>query len=243
MPKRSFKKAFSAASAYAQGRSRARAKTGKIAVKRLTQRVKALENDTEYKVSYYSASQIMDTSWATNYGMAPRALQGTEGQGDVGLADNIRIGDKINLRYWVIEGIVQLPNTNNLVTPDALVQCRILIADNLDGATGFSQVDLLQDTTTVARTLVSPWKNSVAGGKKYKIYKDMKFALTGRKGFMRFKFKLPIKKEGRVLEYDQNASGNPSNFNVSLCAFADVAPTGALTPSISYTVKARFTDS
>lgn len=220
-----------------------RTKTGKTAVKRLTQRVKALENDTEYKVSYYFASQIVDNTWTTNYEMAPRALQGAEGQGDVGIADNIRIGDKVNMRYWVIEGIVELPKVTNLVASDALVQCRLLIADNLTGDSGFTHVDLLQDTTTTSRTLTSPWKNSVAGGKKYKMYKDIKFALTGRKGFYRFKFKLPIKKEGRVLEFDQNASGHPSNFNLSMCCFADVAPLGALRPTLSYTVKCRFTDS
>ena len=217
--------------------------TARSATKRLTQRVRALENDTEYKVTYYSTGQIMDTSWATNYNMGPRTLQGTEGQGDVNVTDNTRIGNKVNLRYWTIEGIVELPKTTNLVAPDALVQCRILIADNLSGDTGFNETDLLQDTTNVPRTLVSPWKNSVEGGKKYKMYKDMKFALTGRKGFYRFKYKLPIPKTGRVLEFDQNSSGNPSNFNVSLCCFADVAPLGALRPSINYTVKARFTDS
>ncbi|AXH73902.1 MAG: putative capsid protein [Circoviridae sp.] len=224
-------------------RRRVRPKTGKMAVKRLTQRVKALENDTEYKVSYYSASQILDTSWSVNNSMAPRALQGSEGQADINTADNIRIGDKVNLRYWVMEGIVELPKVTNLVASDALVQCRILIADNLDGDTGLTQVDILQDATTVPRALVSPWKNSVSGGKKYKIYKDMKFALTGNKGYHRFKFKLPIKKTGRVLEFDQNASGDPSNFNVSLVGFADVAPLGALRPTLSYTVQARFTDS
>lgn len=221
-------------------RVRSAARSG---VKKLTRRVKALENDTEYKVSYYSASQIMTSSWTTSYQMAPRAIQGTEGQGDVNISDNIRIGDKINLRYWVIEGIVELPKVTNLVASDALVQCRILIADNLDGNTGFNETDLLQDTTNIPRTLVSPWKNSVAGGKKYKMYKDIKFALTGRKGFYRFKYKLPIPKVGRVLEFDQNASGSPSNFNVTMCCFADVAPLGALRPTISYTVKARFTDS
>lgn len=215
--------------------------TGK-SVKRLTQRVKALENDTEYKVTYYHAAQIMDTSWAINYGMAPRAVQGVEAQGS-GAADNVRIGDKVNLRYWTIEGIVELPKVTNLVAPDALVQCRLLIADNLSGDTGFNQTDLLQDVTNIPRTLTSPWKNSVAGGKKYKMYKDIKFALTGRKGFYRFKFKLPIPKAGRVLEFDQNTSGNPSNFNVTMCAFADAAPLAALRPTISYTVKARFTDS
>ena len=175
-----------------------RHRSSKNAVKRLTQRVKSLENDVEYKVSYYSTGQIMDSSWANNYQMAPRALQGTEGEGDVNTSDNIRIGDKITLRYWVFDAIVELPKTSNLVASDACVECRILLADNLDGDTGFSEVDLLQDTTNIPRTLTSPWKNSVAGGKKYKIYKDIKFTLTGRKPSYRFKFKLPIKKAGRV---------------------------------------------
>ena len=141
--------------------------TARSATKRLTQRVKALENDTEYKVTYYSTGQIMDTSWATNYNMGPRTLQGTEGQGDVNVTDNTRIGNKVNLRYWTIEGIVELPKTTNLVAPDALVQCRILIADNLSGDTGFNETDLLQDTTNVPRTLVSPWKLRPARSRKH----------------------------------------------------------------------------
>lgn len=241
MPKRSYKQIAASLKNFKK-RTFKRRSTGKV-VKRLTQRVKALENDTEYKVAYYSASQIVDTTWANNYEMGPRALQGTEGQGDVGANDNIRIGDKVNLRYWVVEGYVELPKVTNLVASDALVQCRLLLSDNLSGDTGLTRLDLLQDTTTIPRTLTSPWKNSVAGGKKYKMYMDKKFTLTGQKGSYRFKFKLPIPKTGRVLEFDQNSSGNPSNFNVSLNCFADVAPLGALRPTIHYTVKSRFTDS
>ena len=219
-------------------------RTTKKTVKKLAKRVKALENNAEYKVAYYSASQIMDSTATVNHEMGPRALQGTEGEGDVGAEDNIRIGNSINLRYLVIEGIVELPKTAGVIAATTpCVQCRVLIADNIDGNTGLAITDLLQDSTTVPRTLVSPWKNSVAGGKKYKMYKDMKFSLTQPKPSYRFKFKLPIKKEGRVLNYDENASAHPSNFNLSLVSYADTAPLAALRPTISYTVKTRFTDS
>lgn len=218
-------------------------KTKAKTVKKLAKRVKALENSAEYKVAYYSASQLMDESSSSNSNMAPRALQGVEGEGDVSLADNIRIGNSINLRYFVIDGYATLPTTSGVVPAStACVNCRVMIADNLDGDTGLIIQDLLQDTTTIPRVLTSPWKNSVAGGKKYKMHKDMKFTLTTNKPVYRFRFKLPIKQAGRVLKYDGNSSSWPSNFNLSLVVFSDQAPLGALRPTINYTVKARFTD-
>lgn len=203
---------------------------------------KADDNNTEYKVSYYNAESELDDSWGSNYSMAPRCTQGVAGQTNMGGVGAVRIGNEINLRYWSLEGYVSLPTSvdGTPTYPLSNVACRIIIADNLTDDTGLSAADVLQNAVTGPQSLISPLKNAVAGGKRYRVHADYKFSLNSHKD-KRIKFRLKIPKAGRVLHYDGN-SANPSDFNLSLLTFCNVSASASNHPKFNYVIKSRFTD-
>jgi len=218
--------------------------------KNLAKRVRVLEQKqaaddktVEYKVSYYTATQTLDNGWAANYDMAPRCLQGVGGESQMSTNDPIRIGNQVNLRHWVLEGIVELSKTSDSVAmADTSLPCRVIIADNLTDRTGLAATDVLQNVQSNSQSLVSPYKNSVSGGKRYKIYADYKFTLDTQSGAKRIKFRMPLPKSGRVCHFDKNNSANPSDFNLTLLSFANISPISSNRPVFTYTIKARFND-
>lgn len=210
----------------------------------LEEKQKADDKTTEFKVSYYLLTQLMDNSWGVNSGMAPRTTHGTGAEGTIsGGTGAIRIGNEINLRHWGLEGYVELPKTaDGLVqNPTSQVPCRIIIADNLSDDTPLTASDVLQNPSSSADSLISPYKNSANASKRYRVYADYKFTLTQEKD-KRIKFKMPLPKSGRVIHYANGAAVSPSDFNVTLLFFANVSPVGSNDPKFHYQVKCRFTD-
>lgn len=216
----------------------------------LAKRVRILETkqaaddkNTEYKVSYYTAQRVMDNSWSSDYTMAPRTAQGTGAETTMGGVGGNRIGNEINLRHWNLEGYIALPkSTDGTPTfPLSQVPCRIIIADNLTDDTNLGAADVLQNPLSSAQSLISPYKNSVAGGKRYRILADYKFTLTAEKD-KRVKFRLKLPKSGRVLHYANATDIHPSDFNVSVMTFANVSVAGSNHPTFDFSIKSRFTD-
>ena len=91
------------------------------------------------------------------------------------------------------------------------------------------------------QSLISPYKNSVAGGKRYRIHADYKFTLTAEKD-KRIRFKLKLPKSGRVIHYANATDVHPSDFNISMMFFANVSVAGSNHPKFNYVIKSRFTD-
>lgn len=216
----------------------------------LAKRVRILETkqaaddkNTEYKVSYFAESRTLDDSWDKRSSLGPIADAGTEAETNMLGVGNVRIGNEINLRHWSLEGYVELPkSTDGTPTfPLSQVPCRIIIADNLTDNTGLTAADVLQNPLSGAQSLISPYKNSVAGGKRYKIHADYKFTLTAEKD-KRIRFRMKIPKSGRVIHYAGPTDEYPSDFNLSLMFFANVSVTGSNHPKFHYTCKSRFTD-
>lgn len=227
---------------------RARKRTGSALVKRvkvLEQKQKADDKNTEYKVAYYALTQVMDDSWGANSGMAPRTIQGVDAETNMaGSSGAARIGNEINLRHWSLEGYIDLPKSVDGTPshPLSQVPCRIILADNLTDDDALTVADVLQNPTSNAQSLISPYKNSANASKRYKIYADYKFTLTAEKD-KRINFKMPIPKSGRVLHFANGSATSPSDFNMTLLFYAQTSVTGSNHPNFNYVVKCRFTDS
>ncbi len=215
----------------------------------LVKRVKALEikqkaddKNTERKVQYYRSPHSLSNTWGTNYGFALRLAQGTAGEGNTS-AGTSRIGNSINLRsmrfkfrldlYRNTDGVVQEPNSATV--------CRVLLVDNLTDDTGLAATDVLQD---VNYPITSPYKNAVAGGKRYRVLMDKKIKLQGLNAPDKiWDFTMPIPKSGRVVHYDGSVSSNPSDLNVSLIYYATEISSGSGNKPILYMYNiSRFED-
>lgn len=206
---------------------------------------KADDKSTEYKVQYYDQTFVMSSSWSSASNFMFRTAQGIEGEGGVptAAAGLIRIGNKLNLRSNQVKIRCSMPRSADgvlsLVNPYA-TQCRIIIVSNLTDNTALLIGDVLND---VAYPIISPYKNKVAGGKRYKVLADYKFVLTNERPDKLITYNMKLPKSGRVLNYDGALDTNPSDFNVSmLWISADTSPVSPNQPVFKYISKSRFTD-
>lgn len=212
----------------------------------LEQRQKADDKNTEYKVSYYSTSVQMSNTWGGLQGMAPSTAQGTGAEGPMTTYGKNRIGNEINLRHWGLEAYIDLPKAQDGTPtfPLAQIPCRIIIVDNLTDDSVLTASDVLQNPLSTAQSLISPYKNSANASKRYKVHGDYKFTIGGyHNGDKRISFKMNLPKSGRVLHYQDAVSSTPSDFNMSVLFFANIAPSATNFPNFNLMVKSRFTDS
>ena len=208
----------------------------------LEEKQKADDKATERKVQYYRSPHPLDNTWGANYGFALRTTQGTAGEGNTS-AGTVRIGNSINLRSMRFRFWLQLAKNSNGVPIEVNTStiCRIILADNLTDDTELTASDLLQDPTSYPIT--SPYKNKVAGGKRYKILMDKVVTISGRRSDKVFNFSMPLPKSGRVVHYDGNLSQQPSDLNISLVYFCDATgPTSGNKPQLNMYNIARFED-
>lgn len=211
-------------------------------VKQLEIKQKADDKAQERKVQYYRSPHPLDSTWGANYGFALRTTQGTGGEGNTS-AGTTRIGNSINLRSMKFKfGLHLNKNTDGIPTAvDTATVCRILLVDNLTDDTGLTATDVLQDPTSYP--LISPYKNKVAGGKRYRILMDKMVKISGRSPDKFWNFSMPLPKSGRVVHYDGNLSQNPSDLNVSLLYVVDsTGPVSGNKPQLNMYNIARFED-
>jgi len=211
----------------------------------LEQKQAADDKNVEYKATYLSFQQFINSTQTAVSQMGPRTLQGVEGEGSGLTPGNIRIGNEINLRHYVVTGYVKLPTNSDgqlVGGSQSNVNCRIIFADNLTNTDQLTLSDVVQEAAPTRNALNSPYKNKVASGKRYKILADYKFNLSPTHATQRFKFKMPLPKSGRVLHYEGAVNDDPSDLNVSCIAICDVSPLSANQPDMLWNVKTRFTD-
>lgn len=214
-------------------------------VRQLEHKQAADDKNVEYKATYISYQQFINSTQTPVSNMGPRTLQGTGGEGQGITPGNIRIGNEINLRHYVVTGYVTLPTNSDgqlIGGSQSNVNCRIIFADNLTNTDQLTLADVVQEAAPTRNALHSPYKNKVATGKRYKILADYKFNLSPTHATQRFKFSMKIPKSGRVLHYDGAVNDDPSDLNVSCIAFCDVSPLSANQPDMLWNVKTRFTD-
>lgn len=215
----------------------------------LAKRVKELEikqaaddKSKERKVQYYRSPHPLDSTWGANFGFALRTTQGTEGEGNTNAGES-RIGNSLNLRSMRFKfGLHLNKNTDGIPTAvDTATACRIILVDNLTDNTGLVATDVLQDPTSYP--LISPYKNKIAGGKRYRVLMDKVITISGRKPDKFFNFSMPLPKSGRVVHYDGNLSQNPSDLNISLLYVVDsTGPVSGNKPQLNMYNIARFED-
>lgn len=211
-------------------------------VKVLEVKQKADDKNSERKVQYYRSPHPLDSTWGVNYGFALRTLQGTAGEGNTN-AGEIRIGNSINLRSMRFKfGLHLNKNSDGIPTAvDTATVCRIILVDNLTDDSGLDATDVLQDPTSYP--LISPYKNKVAGGKRYRVLMDKLVTISGRNPDKFFNYSMPLPKSGRVVHYDGNLSQNPSDLNISLLYVVDsTGPISGNKPSLNMYNIARFED-
>lgn len=211
-------------------------------VKQLEIKQKADDKAQERKVQYYRSPHPLDSTWGANYGFALRTTQGTGGEGNTA-AGEIRIGNSINLRSMRFKfGLHLNKNTDGIPTAvDTATCCRIILVDNLTDDTGLVATDVLQDPTSYP--LISPYKNKVAGGKRYRVLMDKMVKISGRAPDKFWNFSMPLPKSGRVVHYDGNLSQNPSDLNISLLYVVDsTGPVSGNKPQLNMYNIARFED-
>lgn len=215
-------------------------------VKVLETKQKADDKNTERKVQYYRSPHTLSNSWGANYGFALRTLQGTAGEGNT-TAGETRIGNSVNLRSMAFKFRLDLfRNVDGVVgQPNSATVCRVILADNLTDDTGLTASDVLQDTNYA---ITSPYKNAVAGGKRYRILMDKKIKLQGsNRPDVVWDYKMPIPKSGRVVHYGISTPSsplqNPSDMNISLIYYCtDISPTSGNKPVLYMYNIARFED-
>lgn len=202
---------------------------------------KADDKANERKVQYYRTPIPVDSVWGTNYGFALRLNQGTAGEGNT-TAGSARIGNSINLRSMRFKFVLSLAKNSDGVPIEVNTStiCRFILADNLTDNTGLSATDLLQDTTY---KIISPYKNAVAGGKRYRILMDKVVTISGRRSDKVWNFNMPLPKSGRVVHYDGTLSAQPSDLNLSLIYVCDATgPTSGNKPQLNFYNIARYED-
>lgn len=214
----------------------------------LVKRVKALEikqkaddKNTERKVQYYRSPHPVDAVWGVNYGFALRTSQGVAGEGNT-TAGDVRIGNSINLRSMKFKFHLALSKNSDGVPIEVNTAtiARVILADNLTDDTGLDAGDLLQDSNY---PLVSPYKNAIAGGKRYRILMDKTIPISGRFPDKMWDFSLPLPKSGRVVHYNGAVATNPSDLNLSLIYMCDATgPTSGNKPTLYMYNIARFED-
>lgn len=215
----------------------------------LAKRVKALEikqkaddKSTERKVQYYRSPHPLDSTWGVNYGFALRTSQGTSGEGNTN-AGEVRIGNSINLRSMRFKfGLHLNKNSDGIPTAvDTATVCRIILVDNLTDNTGLDATDVLQDPTSYP--LISPYKNKVAGGKRYRVLMDKLVTISGRQPDKFWNYSMALPKSGRVVHYDGDLAVNPSDMNISLLYVVEATgPTSGNKPDLHMYNIARFED-
>merc|ERR1711903_235026 len=118
--------------------------------------------------------------------------------------------------------------------------CRVILADNLTDNTGLVATDLLQDPNY---KITSPYKNAIAGGKRYRILMDKVITISGRRSDKVWNYTMPLPKSGRVVHYESNLDFIPSDFNLSLIYVCDATgPTSGNKPQLNFYNIARFED-
>jgi len=215
-------------------------------VKALEVKQKADDKNTERKVQYYRSPHTLSNSWGTNYGFVLRTIQGVKGEGNTAAGES-RIGNSVNLRSMAFKFRLDLyRNSDGVVQqPDSATVCRVILADNLTDDTGLSASDVLQDPNY---GITSPYKNAVAGGKRYRILMDKKVKLTGSNSpDSLWDFRMPLPKSGRICHYDVPTSStttqNPSDLNISLIYYCtDIGATSGNKPVLYMYNIARFED-
>lgn len=206
---------------------------------------RADDKTTEYKVAYYSTSVQMSNTWGGLQGMAPQAAQGVGAESSMTNYGKNRIGNEINLRHWSMDCYIDLPKSLNKTPtfPLAQIPCRLILVDNLTDNGALAADDVLQNPLSNSQSLISPYKNSANASKRYKVYADYKFTITGdHGGDKRIHFKMPLPKSGRVVHYQDPVSTTPSDFNMTCLFFADISPAATNFPNLNLMVKSRFTD-
>ncbi len=120
---------------------------------------KADDKNTEYKVCYFNGTSQMNDTWAGLQGLAPNTGQGVEAESNMSGIGRLRIGNEINLRHWSMEAYIDLPKTpdGTPAFPLSQIPCRIILADNLTDDGLLTANDVLQNPTSGASSLVSPY--------------------------------------------------------------------------------------
>jgi len=211
-------------------------------VKRLEVQQKADEKRTERKVQFQDNIVSMNTTWQVVTNFIVNTSHGVAAQGTNTPGLN-RLGDTINLRSSSVAVRCSFPRSSDgaATIPGSSTRCRVIFVDNLENIRGLGAADVLQNPVFA---FTSPYKASIANGKRYRILGDYKFNLnTNQKADHEFKFKMPISKSGRVVHYDGNGA-NPSDLNVSmLWCCRDIGPLSPNQPDMFYYVKSSYEDS
>lgn len=224
-----------------------RKKRGSALVKRvkaLEVKQKADEKRTETKVVYYKSVYTPSSTWGNDTGFILRSQQGTEGEGVAGggTAPLSRIGNEVLLRGVDFSFYLNMLRDadGTLSYPNASTMCRILLVDNLTDTTPLTHLDVLQNPSYA---MISTYKNSVAGGKRYRILMD-KIITVGKENPDRvWKFKMPVSKTGRIVHFDADTSEFPSDLRVSLIyVCGDISILSGNKPMLQMNVKSRYED-
>lgn len=217
--------------------------TGALAkrVKTLEIKQKADDKSTERKRQYQENAVFLNNVWQVATNFIVNTQHGTAAQG-TNSPGRIRIGDSINLRSSTIKFHAHLPRNSDgqSTVLDLSTRARVILVDNLDNIRGLGAADILQNT---AYPMVSPYKGSVAAGKRYRVLGDFQFNLNSyNKSDHTFTFKMPLPKSGRVVHYEGDAA-NPSDLNVSMIWLCkSISPLSAGQPAMEYYVNTQFED-
>lgn len=216
-------------------------------VARLETQAKETKKTLEHKQVYYAGLSTAGLTWSQNYSFTPRLFQGVEDGNTLSVSATplSRVGNSITLKSCVAQFSVSLPRETDGELKQQVRAChnvRIILVDNIDNVNPISPSDCLADDS---RAMVSGYNIAPPSGKNYNILMDKRFSLDnfGKRGSeKRFIFKMKIPKSGKVIEYQNNVSEHPINYQLSLLIWSSCSTGSVLKPVVEYAFKSKYID-
>lgn len=201
----------------------------------LAARVRALEKNIETKAKYSTVAGNFSAGTNLLYDLTPAM-----GQGDT---VNDRAGNKVTCKSIFSKIMFELPNTATATT------CRIrVIVVNSPSGQSLTGADVLQDASTAAKCMVSPYQaQNIEAAKHYTVMQDLSFELGNQGGLPMSKIVTFLKRytAGKVVQYDGGSTLRGNNYRPQMLIFSYSSLTGGSVPIINnaWICKFAYTDS
>ena len=202
---------------------------------------KFLNKTVEMKQVNYQQGATSISSSGFNAGSFLQVATGAED--GAALGSPARVGNSITLMRQQV--CINLAGSST----DTYNQCRVIMAESLDGNQALAITDILEygSYALYGQTVFcSPYTTKTSTNKRYKIHYDKSFVLSGlpTKGgappVKVIKKMIKYGKTGKQLDYPGSGSQNPTNHRLTLMIITDSV--SATHPELHYAVRSSYKD-
>ena len=215
--------------------------TAKKALAKVNQLAKFVNKTIEMKQVNYQQNSTSLSSSGFSAGSFLATATGAEDGSSLGSA--ARVGNSITLlRQQVCINLVAS-------STDTFNQCRVILAESVDGNQSLSLSDILEyGSYSLYGSMVfaSPYTTKTTTNKRYKIHYDRSFEISalptkgGSKASKVIKHIIRYGKNGKELEYSGSGNVDPNNHRLTLLMISDSV--SATHPAFAYSVRSSYKD-